>query len=282
VKRNHAVAAPVRHNARAHDKVAVVYDHKHAEIYNAVEQNRLEHTVGDLLTLVGTDRPRVLDFGAGTGNLTAKFLARGCHVVAADVSSRSLALLQQKIGFVAQLSTTVLDGTDIPFVDHSFDVVACYSVLHHIPDYIHAVREFARVVRPGGLIYIDHEANEMSWSGSAELMEYRRLSIAEHVRLLYRTRELFSFEFAKTVFMKAFINRRYEREGDLHVWPDDHIEWKKIFHAWAPLGIEVLRSSDYLLYQPRGGLDLYARYSALCTDTKYVFARKMPQSQPTG
>jgi ubiquinone/menaquinone biosynthesis C-methylase UbiE len=277
VKRNDAIAAPVRHNARAHDKVAAVYDDKHAEIYNAVEQNRLQRTVDDLLTLVDADTPRVLDFGAGTGNLTLKFIARGCHVVAADVSSRSLALLEQKAASITQLSTTVLDGMNIPFPDDSFDVVACYSVLHHIPDYIHAVREFARVVRPSGFIYVDHEANEKSWSPNAELAEYRRrtkLSVAEHVRLLFRTRELFTFDFAKTVFMKAFVNRRYEREGDLHVWPDDHIEWQKVFHAWTTLGVDVVRVSDYLLYQPRGGFDLYERYSELCTDTKCVFARK--------
>jgi hypothetical protein len=74
--------------------------------------------------------------------------------------------------------------------------------------------------------------------------------------------------------MKSFVDRRYEREGDLHVWADDHVEWSRIVAVLERSGVDVVRTCDYLLYQPRGGAALYERYRDLCTDTRYVFARK--------
>ena len=267
----------LRHNARAHDGVADVYDSKHAEIYNSEEQARLERTIDELLHLTGSTCPTVLDFGAGTGNLTLKFLAKGCRVTAADVSDRSLAMLERKAARLEALSTTLLSGHDIPYPEETFDVVACYSVLHHVPDYLHAVREMARVLRRGGLLYIDHEANDMAWTDDVQLSAYRartRLSLPDHLLMLLRTGELFTYAFAKTAFMKAFVDRRYEREGDLHVWPDDHIEWDKVVAAAAHFDVSIVKTCDYLLYQPRGGRELYSRYCDVCTDTRYIFARK--------
>src|SRR6185295_17909048 len=91
---------------------------------------------------------------------------------------------------------------------------------------------------------------------------------------LLRTGELFTLDFAKTAFMKVFVNRRYEREGDLHVWPDDHIEWSKIEAMLQEGGLAVVRRCDYLLYQPRGGLAIYREYAKSCTDIRYLIVRK--------
>ena len=268
----------LQHNADAHDQVATAYDAKHTEIYNPIEQARLGKVIDDLLGLAGVTAPAVFDFGAGTGNLSLKFLARGARVTAADVSPRSLDLLTRKAKEHGEVSAMLLEGDRIPSADATFDAVAAYSVLHHVPDYLLAVREMARILRPGGLLYIDHEANEAAWQSDSNLAEYRgrtKLSFSKHVQQLIRTRELFTFGFAKTVFMKALINRRYEREGDLHVWPDDHIEWDKIIAVLEEAGISIVRSGDYLLYQPRGGLALYRRYCDVCTDTRYVFGQKL-------
>jgi hypothetical protein len=140
----------------------------------------------------------------------------------------------------------------------------------------------ARVVRPGGYVYIDHEFSDGWWSGDACLGEYRaatRLSPGMHVYKLLRTGEAFSFAFAKTVFMKLFVNRRYEREGDIHVWPDDHIEWDRIAAVLEESATPIVKSCEYLLYRPRGGESLYQRYRDRCSDLRYVFARKAARNK---
>ncbi len=66
-------------NKEAHDKISLVYDRKHTEIYNDIEQNRLNKTIEKILTVLKPqDNINVLDFGSGTGNLTLKFLSFNC------------------------------------------------------------------------------------------------------------------------------------------------------------------------------------------------------------
>lgn len=272
----------LEHNATAHDQVADVYDHKHVEIYNPIEQARLARTVAELVALTGKARPDALDMGAGTGNLCMKFVAAGCNASAADVSQRSLDLLARKAPPGTTIQTRIIDSPSLPFEDASFDIVGTYSVLHHVPDYLFAVREMARVLRPGGWLYIDHEASPAAWSHDPVLTEYRsatRLTPAAHAAALLRSGEAFTYAFAKTVFMKLFVDRRYEREGDIHVWPDDHIEWDRIDAVLGDAGAAVVQARDYLLYRPRGGEDLYQRYRDRCNDTRYVFARKAAQTR---
>ena len=154
--------------------------------------------------------------------------------------------------------------------------MATYSVLHHIPDYISAIKEMIRVTKPGGLIYIDHEANENRWHPDAVLAEYNakiKQTKTERINFILRTGELFTWDFIKTVFIKLFINKKYQREGDIHVFPEDHIEWDKIFHAVSP-AVEIIKNIDYLMYQPKATIDDYNNYARQCTDTKCVIFRK--------
>jgi ubiquinone/menaquinone biosynthesis C-methylase UbiE len=270
----------LEHNTEAHDLVADVYDGKHVEIYNPIEQFRLRETVAELVKLCGKPRPVALDMGAGTGNLCMKLLEAGCEATAADVSARCLERLGQKAPAGTSIRTSLITSPELPFENESFDIVGTYSVLHHVPDYLFAVREMARVLRPGGLLYIDHEASPASWQPGEALQEYRertQLSAGEHLWNLVRSGEAFTPAFAKTVFMKAFVDRRYEREGDIHVWPDDHIEWDRIAAALQDEGLDVVAERDYLLYRPRGGEALYQQYRGRCSDTRFVFARKAAQ-----
>jgi SAM-dependent methyltransferase len=46
------------------------------------------------------------------------------------------------------------DVTRLGFIDHSFDAIASFEVLEHVPDWQRALREFARVLKPGGTLIL--------------------------------------------------------------------------------------------------------------------------------
>ncbi|MFA6572159.1 MAG: class I SAM-dependent methyltransferase, partial [Bacteroidota bacterium] len=160
------------HNQIQHDKVALFYNSKHKEIYNSYEQERLDGVISSIIQ-VSTDfqELNVLDFGAGTGNLTRIFSTKGYKVTACDVSQKSLDILRNNLP-TSNITTTLYNGTKLPFIDNTFDITATYSVLHHIPDYLSAVKEMIRVTKRGGMIYIEHEANHNRWDSPAVLKEY--------------------------------------------------------------------------------------------------------------
>jgi ubiquinone/menaquinone biosynthesis C-methylase UbiE len=83
---------------------------------------------------------RVLDVGAGTGELTAVLREETPgEVVALDADARLLA---------ETTSPRVRgDATRLPFADDTFDLVVCQALLVNLPDPVAAVREFARVSR---------------------------------------------------------------------------------------------------------------------------------------
>jgi demethylmenaquinone methyltransferase/2-methoxy-6-polyprenyl-1,4-benzoquinol methylase len=103
---------------------------------------------------------RGLDVGCGVG-LYARWLADVVgpdgRVMAIDPSSERMAEAQQCIANTPEAGRIILrqgDGTAIDEPDQSVDWVWCSDVLHHIDAVVTAVKEFMRVVRPGGAIVI--------------------------------------------------------------------------------------------------------------------------------
>jgi ubiquinone/menaquinone biosynthesis C-methylase UbiE len=95
---------------------------------------------------------RLLDIGAGSGLVTR--CAEGLFVlrVGIDLSSRILAANRNAFDF-----GVTADTDSLPFPDNSFDVVTCFAVLHHLYAFKSLVYEVARVLRPGGVFYSDHD-----------------------------------------------------------------------------------------------------------------------------
>lgn len=88
---------------------------------------------------------KALDFGAGTGNITEKLLKLGFEVTAIDISQEMCRILK------AKNKTALREGRlrvwnvnfDKTRITDRFDLVACYSVLHHLPDYIGTIRKLS-------------------------------------------------------------------------------------------------------------------------------------------
>jgi len=259
----------VRENIEVHDKVANDYASAHGEIFNEIEQERLSSALKESLQTVktGCKSLTALDYGCGSGNITNQLLNLNINVVAADVSSHFLTLVRQKFS-CERLSTLSLNGKDLIGVEaDSFDFIAVYSVLHHIPDYLAAITELARVCKPGGVIYIDHEHNDEYFFDRPVYKEFK----SKALRIDWRKYFVFSNYVGK---IRRWFNPKYSNEGDIHVWRDDCIEFHRIEEILTRLGFEVVWSKDYLhfnkLYRP----EIYKKYEKLCTDVRLMVFRK--------
>lgn len=93
---------------------------------------------------VGRD---VLEVGCGTGLLLARIAAFARSAKGIDLSPGMLAHARARGLDVAEGSATAL-----PFPDASFDVVCSFKVLAHVREIDLALREMARITRPGGTV----------------------------------------------------------------------------------------------------------------------------------
>jgi len=260
----------IARNIAVHDKVAGNYEAVHGEIFNDVEQGRLRLAVRRAAGEVRTGRTPIaaLDFGCGSGNLTGHLLKCGALVTAADVTPRFLDLVRKRHP-ADRLRTFRLNGIDLDGLDDaSFDLVATYSVLHHIPDYLSACAEMGRVCRKGGVVMIDHEMAGEYWDGDAIYAEFRRSALR--------------FDWGKYLTPSNYWHRlrrvfepRHSNEGDIHVWPDDHIEWDKITEVMKRNGFEVVVEETYLLYRTLYRREVYDRFKDRCADTQLMIFRKV-------
>lgn len=105
----------------------------------------------------------ILDVGCGTGK-TACYLAKehGCQVTAVDISPRIIEWAKEtaaREGVAGKIDFRVADAQTLPFEDATFDGLISESVLTFVPDRKQAIREFVRVIKPGGYLGL----NESCW-----------------------------------------------------------------------------------------------------------------------
>ncbi len=92
----------------------------------------------------------VADLGCGTGN-AAELLSRHVdRVIAIDQSEPMLEAARLRLNGCSNVECRVGDLNDLPLPDSSVDATMCVLVLHHIADPGEAIREMARVIKPGG------------------------------------------------------------------------------------------------------------------------------------
>lgn len=94
---------------------------------------------------------RVLDVGAGTGVSTEELARSGVWAVGLDIS---LGMLRAGRRVRPELPLLAGDALALPFPDATFDAVTISFALRNVVDTDAALRELARVTRPGGRLVV--------------------------------------------------------------------------------------------------------------------------------
>ncbi len=121
----------------------------------------------------------LLDLGTGTGRMLELFgrdIERGLGL---DLSLDMLHLARDRLERAGLKNCSVRQGDiyDLPLANETFDVVILHQVLHFLDDGGRAIREAARVLRPGGrLLVVDFAPHEEEFL--REQFAHRRLGFA--------------------------------------------------------------------------------------------------------
>jgi len=144
------------------------------EIVEALEHRLLLRLAGDL------QGRAALDVGCGDGTLARALAGAGgaALVSGCDIDPRMIA---RAAGRTAQPGATVryivADATHLPFADASFDVVTVVTVLAFVANAEGAVREMARVLRPGGRLVIGELGRWNLWAARRRVRGWLGASI---------------------------------------------------------------------------------------------------------
>ena len=115
---------------------------------------------------VPLDRTVILDAGCGTGNYSQAMLGYVGRIEAVDLNPGMLEVASRKLAQARDEERISFHSgaiDDLPFEDATFDGVMINQVLHHLPDepsrgfpaHRRVFREFARVLKPGGVLVVN-------------------------------------------------------------------------------------------------------------------------------
>jgi ubiquinone/menaquinone biosynthesis C-methylase UbiE len=154
-----------------------------------------------------------LDVGAGKGRAAKPLLAAGARVVLLDRDGARLADAAADLRGPASFVRG--DARSLPFAAGVFDAVVLRGLVHHLQDPAHALREAARVARPGGTVLLVDKVGAEDIQARARRNAMERLRHSGHV-WSWSERELRSLAESARLEVEAF--EPWSEDGDVEEW----------------------------------------------------------------
>lgn len=174
------------------------------------------------LSVMGNwDDKVVVDIGCGPGNLYASIGGSPRTMIGVDVAEGALKMAAQ-IGYTPVLA----DAHNLPFMSEFADIVALNATLHHCEDMPTVLAEAARLVKPGGLLIVDHDPQRSAWN-------YQGLAL-----MFYKMRLPIYRFFLKSLHIDS-AERLTALKTEIHHRPSDGVTAELFTQILRPRGFQV-------------------------------------------
>jgi ubiquinone/menaquinone biosynthesis C-methylase UbiE len=156
----------------------------------------------------------VLELGCGIGRVAAYLAQRyNMHVWGTDTDPAQIETARKRHPETARLTYRVEDAAKLSFEDAEFDLVVSQNVFHHMAKWRTAVREIARVLKPGGyLLWLD--------------LAFPRW-IAHRFQPLVKQHGVYCISEAKSVFEHQGFEQLFHYSRMHGLFSQHHIVWQK-------------------------------------------------------
>lgn len=101
-----------------------------------------------------TKKPNTLDIGCSVGATVQAATDLGWEAHGVDISKRAVEYCNS-LG----LNCKAISGVELPYEDASFDLVTNWHVIEHVRDVSETIREWSRVLKPGGIMILETPAS---------------------------------------------------------------------------------------------------------------------------
>ena len=150
-------------NIAVHTRVASRYNSSEPH-FRPENQEKVKGILRDLSQRCGGGK--LLDLGCGTGFILKLAQEYFTELHGVDVTQ---AMLDQVDTTSGKIHLHNAQAEALPFPSETFNLVSAYSFIHHAKDYMLVLKEAARVLKPGGICYVDLEPNKLFWEAISKI-----------------------------------------------------------------------------------------------------------------
>ena len=167
--------------------------------YHIVKSIALKNKL-NLINSLQSNKGRILDIGAGTGDFLSVAKENGWHTIGVEPSEKAKAIAKKKgVSFVGETSE---------LENHSFDVISMWHVLEHVPNLNNQIKELKRLLKPNGTLIIA-VPNFKSYDAKYYKEFWAAYDVPRHL-----------WHFSKTAIEKLFDKQNMNLEDIKPMWFD--------------------------------------------------------------